>query len=679
MFRSLTIASLYKYSMLGLLGLTCVQLVYSQILSWPVMLSGLVLYGCMVLNYQSSRPRLSDRITGGFLIPVLGFCLYRVIVEKNNPVQEALVFIFFLNVIWQGGRAKLEDYWNRHSFLFLLNILTTNMNLDWISFLLFILFMMVSVPVMGVGFLYHYEKKSVSFVEQSQKLRCLLPVLKGTPFVLAAGLLLFFLIPRSPFALLSLSQNRSIPATGYTNQVALLGDGEIQVDQQAMVRVYSPSPEWADRNPSFRFIRGNTLDAFDGRRWHKTDPMVQSFRPGQEIILHRDSSLAKKAVELTFLLEATLDKELFVPWGELIHFNPANFYNTLLQDESGNLIRKNIRQIRTKYETGILPERFFTRLTDAQKARYLQIPTDSWQGFSEFRKWVETVLPQNKDATELTRLLKQHFDQEFTASYMNDFSGEDKLISFLTQEKKGHCEYFASAAVLALRFRGIPSRLAAGYSGGQWNSVSNVLTFNNEHAHVWVEYFENRQWHLFDPTIASPLLQINLNSPSLWKQYVDAISFWIESYMVDYTFDTQKQILVSLSEMGKTDANTDSTSSFWSAGSSFRIKIIVAGITGLLATYWLLRKTRGRDRKFQTYPSAYRMVLKHMESIYGQFPPSLSPKDILYTIQDQMSPNEQEAARTIIDAYYAFRYGQKEFKNQMLTNMWLRAAKTPDI
>lgn len=72
--------------------------------------------------------------------------------------------------------------------------------------------------------------------------------------------------------------------------------------------------------------------------------------------------------------------------------------------------------------------------------------------------------------------------------------GVDPIEDFVTRNRSGHCEYFASALALMLRSQGIPARLVIGFRGGEWNPLSSFFDVRQLHAHAWVEaYLEPNQ------------------------------------------------------------------------------------------------------------------------------------------------------------------------------------------
>jgi transglutaminase-like putative cysteine protease len=77
----------------------------------------------------------------------------------------------------------------------------------------------------------------------------------------------------------------------------------------------------------------------------------------------------------------------------------------------------------------------------------------------------------------------------------------DPIENFLFQEKRGHCEYFATAGALMARALGVPSRVAYGWAGGKWFEESGLFVFRANEAHAWTEvWLEDHGWVLMDPT-----------------------------------------------------------------------------------------------------------------------------------------------------------------------------------
>lgn len=85
--------------------------------------------------------------------------------------------------------------------------------------------------------------------------------------------------------------------------------------------------------------------------------------------------------------------------------------------------------------------------------------------------------------------------------------GQDGVDYFLFDVREGYCEYYASAMAVMARSIGIPARVAAGYSQGQYNPETGAYRVRENNAHAWVEiYFPRYGWVEFEPTASEPLI-----------------------------------------------------------------------------------------------------------------------------------------------------------------------------
>ena len=93
-------------------------------------------------------------------------------------------------------------------------------------------------------------------------------------------------------------------------------------------------------------------------------------------------------------------------------------------------------------------------------------------------------------------------------------TNQSPLTRFLRHDRKGHCEYFATAATLLLREAGVPARYAVGYSVQERSGDKFVV--RERHAHAWCLAWVNGSWRDFDVT------------PGSWVEAEDAHAPWYE-------------------------------------------------------------------------------------------------------------------------------------------------------
>lgn len=108
------------------------------------------------------------------------------------------------------------------------------------------------------------------------------------------------------------------------------------------------------------------------------------------------------------------------------------------------------------------------------------------------RRAPEDVIPA------LMAFFHEHYKYSTKVENKNNLT---PLENFLFDERKGYCDLFSTSAALLLRRADIPTRIGFGYMEGNYNSESGVRTFEQKHAHSWVEVnLKEHGWVLCDFT-----------------------------------------------------------------------------------------------------------------------------------------------------------------------------------
>ena len=77
----------------------------------------------------------------------------------------------------------------------------------------------------------------------------------------------------------------------------------------------------------------------------------------------------------------------------------------------------------------------------------------------------------------------------------------DSMERFLFDVREGYCEQFASTFAAMARSIGIPTRVAVGFTWGEWDAARRAYVVRGEHAHAWPEvFFADVGWVVLDPT-----------------------------------------------------------------------------------------------------------------------------------------------------------------------------------
>ncbi len=121
----------------------------------------------------------------------------------------------------------------------------------------------------------------------------------------------------------------------------------------------------------------------------------------------------------------------------------------------------------------------------------------------------------------ITSLFEQQF--RYSLQLWQPQPGRTPLAEFLLHQRSGHCEYFASAAVLLLRHTGIPARYANGWSVQEYSPLEESYIVRERHAHAWVTVHMDGRWIDFDPTPPDWNLQEEAKRP-WWGRVHDLLA-----------------------------------------------------------------------------------------------------------------------------------------------------------
>lgn len=157
---------------------------------------------------------------------------------------------------------------------------------------------------------------------------------------------------------------------------------------------------------------------------------------------------------------------------------------------------------------------------------YLQLPDD----FSErITRLSEAITAGARTNFEKVLAITDYLRKEimYSTEIGEAPNNLDPVFWVLFEEKKGFCNYYASAEVLMLRSLDIPARIAVGYAQGFEIEDGKVFEVRSKDSHAWVEvYFPEVGWVIFEPTAAQspvrfPRLE-ELESVELTEEVVGA-------------------------------------------------------------------------------------------------------------------------------------------------------------
>ncbi len=370
-----------------------------------------------------------------------------------------------------------------------------------------------------------------------------LPVVAVLLIVLIAAVAtpIFFMLPRVGGAGLGGNQRGLSTSTGFSDRVKLGGIGNIQQNDEIVMRVRSDSD--TDKMGE-QYFRGVSLDTFDNKSWSKSrnarEPFVKAER---EIVQVDNASGREKLVSQTIFLEP-LDTPVLFAIPRAVAFR-GNF-PMLYRDPYGSIssVAVTERSSYTVFSDRSQPP--IERLREDDVAygdgirNYLQLPPDDDKRIFDLAYQISSP---ERNRYDKAKAVETYLQNNFGYTLEQKASGEEPLSDFLFNVREGHCEYFASAMAIMLRTQGIATRIVNGFHGGDYNDAVDMTVIRQRHAHSWVEvYFpKENTWVTFDPTPFSN----DSGSGALggfagtFSKYLEAIdTIWIQYFVA---FDNQEQ------------------------------------------------------------------------------------------------------------------------------------------
>jgi transglutaminase-like putative cysteine protease len=365
-----------------------------------------------------------------------------------------------------------------------------------------------------------------------------------TLIVLTVTLLVFFLIPRIGMAFFQKRSPSVQRTSGFSERVNLGSLGPIKLDPSSVMRVV-PLSEEAGALPSY--LRGMSFDAYDGRAWQNTLKRKTDLNRGPDeaftvVSLPRQRTVLKK----TILLEPIDTSVLFTADKAVSIQGPLP---SLSRDQSGTLYFPSNPLRRIEYEITAVseklsePDKKIVQIDYPSNIRSHYLPEEGAAGAGNASdpKIAALALEITGPYTTIHEKIiavEHYLKSNYTYTLDVPPSRRPPLEEFLFYQKKGYCEYYASAMVVLLRSAGIASRLVTGFLPGEWNEIGKYYLVRQSDAHAWVEvYFPGERWLPFDPTPAVP--QERNAVLKMTAAYLDWAQLKWDRYIVRYSLRDQ--------------------------------------------------------------------------------------------------------------------------------------------
>jgi hypothetical protein len=267
------------------------------------------------------------------------------------------------------------------------------------------------------------------------------------------------------------------------------------------------------------YWRAVAYDRYTGGGWLNTDDLEVTLQPNDPRLTAVPYAAQREFTHTIRMLEAGEDIVFFA--GELLRnslFVRARLSTVpLAQGQQGAAVSmlQSLRSLRRNQSytvvsmvSGATTQQLRNAGTDYPDwvtDRYLQLPRTVPERVRTLTREVveDSTTPYDQAIAIQEYLRRITYDQYINAPP----AGRDVVDWFLFENRRGYCDYYASAMAVMCRILGIPARISQGYTPGEYVGASRSYLVRQLDAHAWPElYFPGYGWIEFEPTSSEPAL-----------------------------------------------------------------------------------------------------------------------------------------------------------------------------
>ena len=319
------------------------------------------------------------------------------------------------------------------------------------------------------------------------------------------------------------------------NSVGFSGSGRIgSVAQQKNNQGKSVALRvFADSSPGY--LRGKVFDRYSRGQWQR-DSQTKPFVPSRTLGADQTEPLeiwpvqAFREVLFTPLGVTKVD----APVGELLVDNFGVLTGEELQSMSPYTVWRPFANPYLAADQSGQPPAAIERLTT--------LPDDMDPRIHELAKTIvgDAIVTEDKIAA-VENFFLDNYEYQFGIDVPADV---DPIEYFLLNQPPGHCEFFASGAIMLLRSVDVPCRYVTGFVAVEPNNIGDYWVARNRDAHAWVEaYVPELGWVIVEPTPASGVPQSSKSNQT--NQAIDAARSWWQQFVASIRSGRARELLAS--------------------------------------------------------------------------------------------------------------------------------------
>jgi transglutaminase-like putative cysteine protease len=613
---------------------------------------------CFLFSITPHFLHLPLWVSGFVIIALVWRCL------QNQGMIKALPKWIIVPLVLFGGIGVFAEYWTivgRDAGLALLTVMTSLKFLESRShrdllILIFLCYFLIathflfSQSILTAGLmlatLLVITSTLVLINQRDDKISLVVGVKASARLIIMSiplMLILFILVPRIPGPLWGLTNEQRGGITGLSDSMS---PGKISQLIQSNEVAFRVSFKGDIPAQSQLYWRGPVMALFDGSRWS------QSKRSN---INRLNITVFDKPTQYTITLEPNGERwmlALDMPTQIVNGSQMTADFQLTAKKPINDLLRYTL-QSNLRFRAGLDEPEKYLQLT-------AQYPAN--QNLKTIALGQSLARQYDKPEDIINHVLNRFRTQEYVYTLSPPALRGDTVDQFLFETQRGFCEHYAGSFALLMRAAGIPSRIVAGYQGGEYNELGDYLIVRQSDAHAWTEvWIKDKGWIRVDPTAAvSPdrielgidealpdevsSFRIRNRNPLFgsflfsWDNLQNNWNNWVLNY------DERKQSSF-LQQLGLGIEN--------SSDMIFALVFMLLSVTGC---YWLLGWYRARPAKPAKLEQHFNRLLKKLAKLGFEKKPAEDSRAFLDRVEESKLVQTTEI-EVIIDLYNQIKYG----------------------
>jgi Transglutaminase-like superfamily len=333
----------------------------------------------------------------------------------------------------------------------------------------------------------------------------------------------------NPYVQLENAWNRLVPVTGgftpanhgnFADTLALGGNPNLNNDVVFIVQsadstqylaslsydTYDPIRGWIDSPTNTISLNSNQVIGTESALWHPVQQQITVVNPPGEKYPYLFGASQIASVDQPAQVQTTTSNGSVIAWLSRNGDLAAGQRYTIISYVSAADVQ-TLRSVPLPVNSPTLPANFdgpvpSTYYEPAILNTYLQLPANLDPAIKQLarnviaRSHVTTMYDQ---AVALEAYLRTNYTYDVN---IHRPPGSEGVSWFLFHsDHHGFCNYFASAMAIMARSLGMPARVVAGYTNGQFDVRHNQRIIRGIDAHAWTQiYFATYGWVNFEPS-----------------------------------------------------------------------------------------------------------------------------------------------------------------------------------